>query len=151
MKIIALSASFFNCPPCAEILSRCDVVFSSNPYALENFQHNNKRPISEYNPEEFTNATRFEFPALRRVFSLWCAFTATDSELVEWFQYFGATVPDAIRATARDSIPRGRGYNCHSVPGGWQSQDIETATVFGPIFNNFANLLEWQGENIPRR
>lgn len=33
---------------------------------------------------------------------------------------------------------------CESVVGGWQSCDADTGNKFGPVFNDVADLWEWQ-------
>lgn len=113
---IALSASFFNCPAIAEILHSCDIVFTTNPYALEHFAHKDIRAkkLWDGSHESESQGERFEFmrldpviidfPDLYRAFHLWVAEVATDEELCDWAGYFGTGNFERIRERARGSI-----------------------------------------------
>ena len=106
---IATSASFYNCPAVQDILMSCDVVYTSNDYALANFNHPNIKHIG-FKPEEFgPDDEVVTYSDLHFAFYKWVANTATDNELYEWSSYF-ASPPEktkhiqSIRAEAKAYI-----------------------------------------------
>ena len=40
-------------------------------------------------------------------------------------------------------------YQCLSVPGGWQTQNVETGAMLGPVFSSATDLWDWQRDNLP--
>lgn len=102
---IALSASFFNCPPVAALLHTCDIVYTTNDYALENFTHRDIRPMTAKppgNPPEGIEVV--DFPDLFKVFYAWVRDVATDEELAEWTDYFQENDPAEMRKKAVEIV-----------------------------------------------
>lgn len=103
---IALSASFFTCPPVAAKLLACDIVYTTNDNALKNFAHKDIRPMTAKppgNPPEGIEV--IDFVDLVRIFNAWVYDVATDEELVEWADYFKETDPAEMR---KKVMPRER-------------------------------------------
>mgnify|MGYP000852430167 FL=1 len=98
---IALSASFFTCPPVAALLHTCNIVYTTNDHALENFGHKDIRPMAAKppgNPPEGIEIV--DFPDLFRIFNAWVHDVATDEELAEWASYFQTKDPAEMRKKA---------------------------------------------------
>lgn len=100
-KKIATSASFFSCPPINAILQTCEIVYTSNWYALTNFKHPNVQEISKYVAGEDCEVVTFS--DLFQLFNEWCAYTATDEELLYW-RYYWKCVPTKIRERATNLV-----------------------------------------------
>ena len=105
---IALTASYFNCPPVAELLQSCDIVYTTNDYALVNFTHKNMRTMKRWEDErfQFTNdeIEFIKFGDVRLIFNDWVANKATDDDLIAWSNYFNTHDAEKMRAMARSSI-----------------------------------------------
>lgn len=102
---IALSASFFNCPAIAEILHSCDIVFTTNPYALEHFAHKDIRAESTRLPITYpADSEIVTFTHLFKEFNKWVAEVATDEELCDWAGYFGTGNFQRMRDRALGAI-----------------------------------------------
>lgn len=95
---IALSASYFNCPPVAALLHACDIVYTTNDYALSNFPHKDIREMSK-KPDGFppSDVETVTFSDLIRIFNTWVYEIATDEELTEWADYFKTKDPAKMR------------------------------------------------------
>lgn len=110
---IALSASYFNCPPVAELLHSCDIVYTTNDYALKNFAHKDIRAMKQWegSRKQEIQGERFEFMQLDpviitsseliKIFHNWVANTATDIDLIYWSQYFGTMDANKMRRIAK--------------------------------------------------
>ncbi len=96
---IATSASFFTCPAVDVILHSCDIVYTSNSYAIANFKHPSVQHISKYVAGENEGCEIITFSDLFEAFNEWCAHTATDSELTYWYDYWKLP-PTKIRERA---------------------------------------------------
>lgn len=95
---VAISASYFNCPPVAELLKTCDVIYTTNPHAHKTFDHPNivlceRGPI--FAPEDANDVITFSH--LFDLFNSWVANEATDKELEEWLTYFGVNSAGELR------------------------------------------------------
>ena len=109
---IALSASYYNCPPVAELLNSCDIVYTTNDYALENFAHKDIRAMKQWDGsrQQEIQGERFEymrldptiitFSDLIKIFHNWVANIATDEDLIHWSQYFCTMDADKMRRKA---------------------------------------------------
>lgn len=94
---IAITSSYFNCPIVDRLLKSCVVVFTTNEYAILNYNHKNIRHIRDYNPDEFLGYEIIDFQTVRTLFLNWVKNTATNEELNNWCSYFGVTSPEEIR------------------------------------------------------
>jgi hypothetical protein len=97
---VAWSASYFNCPPVAALLHSCDIVYTTNDYALANFAHKDIRAMSTRPPgSPPSDVEVIHFTDLFRLFNAWAA-NATTGELDHWHEYFKTTDADEIRKRA---------------------------------------------------
>jgi hypothetical protein len=64
---------------------------------------------------------------------------------------------DRLRHHVSGAIERGKAvpiieqaptFACVSVPGGWQTQIVETKELIGSVFNNVDDLWAWQGKYL---
>lgn len=94
---IAITSSYYNCPPVDALLKTCVVVFTTNEYAILNYKHRNIRSIKDYNPDEFLGYEIIDFSIVRKLFLDWAKNKATDDQLNSWLSYFGVETPDEIR------------------------------------------------------
>ena len=104
-KRVALSASYYNCPPVAELLLSCETVHTTNKYVLANFKHPNIIPFDHRATMALVeNCEVIEFSELFQLFNNWVAFEATNKELEDWYVYFGSTDCDVIRTKAKNCL-----------------------------------------------
>lgn len=105
--LVAFSASFFNCPAVAQILSNCDEIYSTNDYAVATFPHKsihflNSNEIQEKAKEIGETAEFITFSDLLLVFHKWVQMEATDAELEQWHGYFGQHSADECRKKSQN-------------------------------------------------
>jgi hypothetical protein len=99
---VALSASFFTCPAVNEMLTQCDVVYTTNVAARDMlYEHLGSWRVRflPANTPEFTqflvekhrgaNDEIVQYPDIKAVWENWIVNQATDEQLCEWFNYFG--------------------------------------------------------------
>ena len=105
---IAFSASYFNCPPVLAILQSCDVVYTTNKYAVDVLKSNGMDIVLmnvDKSAAEFIRDfprgdydTFVEYPELYKTFHDWVHNDATDEQLEEWTKYFGVqSVAEIVR------------------------------------------------------
>lgn len=98
---IALSASYFNCPLVLEELLSCDIVFTSNNYAIEKLSSTlNIKEHAKYKKEDYSDCEIVRFSALFALHNKWIKTIATDEELLadeNYARYFGTKDPQEMR------------------------------------------------------